>query len=556
MKLKVLVMLGVFVMVLGFQANATTNVPADVPYHTWSDTTKKAPKNWFNLDASEDGVMGVSTERVYRELLKGKKSKTVIVAVIDSGVDEEHEDLKGVMWVNEDEIPGNGKDDDNNGYIDDVHGWNFIGGPNGENVNKDTYEVTRLYGKLKKKYEDADRSSLSKKEKAEYDKYIEVKKAWKKEYDEFNDNYAQIKFVYDMYKGSLKVLQDHLKKEDITDEEFAAIKSEDEEVVNAKGFFENIMQNAGLTFTELGKSLEDYVGYLKGGLEYSFNPDFNPRTIVGDDYSNPNDRFYGNNDVTGPDASHGTHVAGIIAATRGNEIGIDGVADNVRIMAIRAVPDGDERDKDVANAIRYAVDNGATVINMSFGKAFPWDKKAVDDAVKYAYKNDVLLVHAAGNDAKETNNRKNYPSPYRLNKKKPMKNWLEVGALHWKENEVANFSNYGNDMVDLFAPGVDVYSTMPNQEYASMSGTSMASPVVAGVAALIRSYYPDLKAKEVKEILMESVVVDTDDYNKPGSKEKVKLSDLSRTGGVVNAKKAVELAATKSKGLGDKVIKP
>ena len=148
-------------------------------------------------------------------------------------------------------------------------------------------------------------------------------------------------------------------------------------------------------------------------LDYAYNPDYDSRKlIVKDNYADSNERFYGNNDVEGPDALHGTHVAGIVGAVVGNEIGSDGIARNVKLMSVRAVPDGDERDKDVANAIRYAVDNGATIINMSFGKGYSWDKKAVDEAVKYAAKHDVLLVHAAGNSGQNNDKTDNFPNDF------------------------------------------------------------------------------------------------------------------------------------------------
>ncbi|MEZ5059157.1 MAG: S8 family serine peptidase [Saprospiraceae bacterium] len=309
----------------------------------------------------------------------------------------------------------------------------------------------------------------------------------------------------------------------------------------------------GSTFEGLKENLQGGIDYFESKFKYHYNPDFNARTIVGDNYFNTYEKGYGNNDVEGPDAGHGTHVAGIIAASRGNGVGMDGVANSVRIMSVRAVPDGDERDKDVANAIIYAVDNGASVINMSFGKGYSWDKEAVDKAVKYAKKKDVLLIHAAGNDSENNDNTDNFPNDnYEKSgwfSPKKAKNWLEIGALSWKggENSPATFSNYGKENVDLFAPGVDIYSTIPDQTYASFSGTSMASPVTAGVAAVIRSYYPELTAEQVKEVLMESVVPLEFDVMKPGTEEKVPFSDLSVTGGVVNVYKAVFLAS-KTKG--------
>ncbi|HRO72206.1 MAG TPA: S8 family serine peptidase, partial [Saprospiraceae bacterium] len=286
-----------------------------------------------------------------------------------------------------------------------------------------------------------------------------------------------------------------------------------------------------------------------------YNPDFDPRkTIVMDDYNNPRERNYGNNDVTGPDPLHGTHVAGIVGAVRNNNIGMDGVATNVKLMSVRTVPDGDERDKDVANAIRYAVDNGASVINMSFGKGFGTHKDVVDEAVKYAASKDVLLVHAAGNSAQNNDVVASFPNaPYDkktgflfFKKNRMAKNWIEVGALNYKDGEdaAAPFSNYGQTRVDLFAPGMKIYSTMPDNEYAELQGTSMAAPVVAGVAAVIRSVYPKLTAEQVKEAIMKSVTPLNHNVKVPGTKEIQPFSKLSVSGGVVNLYNALVYAST------------
>ena len=508
----------------------------------------EAKDNWFNLDPSSDGVQGVSTERMYKELLAGKKGQTVIVAVIDSGVDAEHEDLKSIMWVNPGEIAGNGKDDDNNGYVDDIHGWNFIGGADGRNVNQDTYEATRLYVKYKKYFEGKDASKLPKKEKAMYDEYQIIK-------TEIEEKQTELEGNVTLYQGLLdgvQALKTALGKDEVTKEDLENFETEDPALIQALGVLKNVLANGG-NLSEVEEQLQGAVDYFQGQFEYGNNPDFDPRSIVGDNYNDSSERYYGNNDVKGPDASHGTHVAGIIAAARGNDLGVKGVADNVRIMSVRAVPDGDERDKDVANAIMYAVDNGASVINMSFGKGYSWDKGVVDKAVKYALKHDVLLVHAAGNSAQDNDTQNNFPNDEFAKKglfgPKEAGNWLEVGALSWKggENAAANFSNYGKKKVDVFAPGVDILSTTPDQGYESFSGTSMASPVTAGVAAVLRSYFPELSAEQVKEVIMASTEATDVKVKKPGSKTLVPFEDLCVTGGVVNAYKAVELAS-KTKG--------
>ena len=511
------------------------------------------PDNWFNLDPSADNVAGVGTERIYKELLKDKRGQTVIVAIIDSGVDAEHEDLKDIMWVNSGEIAGNGKDDDGNGYIDDIHGWNFIGGANG-NVSGDQLEVTRLVKHYGDKFAKLDTNNLSKKDRALFVEYKEMKKV-------VDDNQMKAEQNLQFYQGAVATLtkvKADIGKADIKKDDLLNYKSDDP---NVMGLAQNMARNFGpeTTLTDFLKQLQGGVDYFTSQAASNYNLDFDGRSVVGDNYLDSSERYYGNNDVKGPDASHGTHVAGIVAAMRNNNIGMNGVADDVRIMSVRAVPDGDERDKDVANAIRYAVDNGAKIINMSFGKGYSWDKKVVDDAVKYAARKDVLLVHAAGNSAENTDVANNFPvdvyerrGPFKFLQKKQPNNWLEIGALSWKpgKDKVATFSNYGKVNVDIFSPGVDIYSTTPDNEYDSFSGTSMASPVTAGVAALIRGYFPELKASEVKEILLQSGTSKGSDMVKlPGAEDGDKLvrfDSLSQTGKILNAYNAVKLAQSKT----------
>ncbi len=519
------------------------------------------PQDWFHLDNKADNYYGVSDAKAYKEFLKGKKSTKVIVAVIDSGIDTEHEDLKNVMWVNTKEANGvAGKDDDGNGYIDDVHGWNFIGGKNGE-VGPDNLEVTRIYRKLKPKYEKADVTKLSKKEKIEYALFEKTRDEVKEKYDEANANVAQMAQTKEMLMGAINAMEKALEGKKPTQANIDAVDAgDDKDLGIAKRIFGNIfaqgetVESIDNVKKEITEQIQGGLDYYEGQAKYYYNLDFDPRNIVGDNYDNINERIYGNNEYEGPDALHGTHVGGIIGAERNNNIGMDGVANNVQIMTVRAVPDGDERDKDVANAIRYAVDNGAKVINMSFGKAYSPGKQAVDDAVRYAVKHDVLLIHAAGNSNQDNDVAENYPNDkYKKRgwfwKPKMAKTWIEVGALNYEkgENMVAPFSNYGTNNVDLFAPGMKIYSTLPDNEYRNLQGTSMAAPVVAGVAALVRSYYPNLSAKQVKKILMASSTKVNQQVIKPGTEDKVPFSSLSVSGGIVNAYAALKMAARMSK---------
>ncbi len=509
---------------------------------------KKAPENWFNLDYTINKVNGVSTERAYAELLKNKTSRTVIVGVIDSGVDFEHEDLKDVMWTNTKEIPGNGIDDDKNGYIDDMHGWNFLGGKDGKNVEQETIELTRLLRIYKKRFGEKTESEISSNDKNDFKFYQEIKTAYETEMNEAQQNNMQISFIQQMLESINKKAKEQLKLEKITAKDLENFKAEDARQKQMMGPVTAMLAGAS-DLDALLEQIKEGADYYGNKIKYNLNLEFDPRTIIGDDYANQNERYYGNADCNGPNSLHGTHVAGIIAANRKNNIGIKGVADNVQIMAIRAVPDGDEHDKDVANAIYYAVDNGASVINMSFGKKYSYNKKIVDDAIKYAESKDVLIVHAAGNEALNIDKITHYPCKKFENSKSEASNFIDVGALNWRDSAYvpANFSNYGKKTVDVFAPGVDIYSAKNGVGYINESGTSMASPVTAGVAAVLRSYYPSLTATQIKDIIKKSV---DKRYKKkkiilPGDKEekvKKKFSILSQTGGIVNLYNAVMLA--------------
>lgn len=516
----------------------------------------QAPIDWMHMSSAE-GYYGTNMNQVYSEILKDKKGVPVVVAIIDSGVDIEHEDLKDVIWVNEDEIPDNGLDDDNNGYIDDVYGWNFIGGPDGQNVHHDTYEVTRLYAKLKYKYENADPDKLRKGQKKEYEKFLTYKEEVEKKQSSAKRGLEQMMQTQALFTKAIASFEDKFRDQELSEELLSNVETGgDMQMELGKRAISQILKQIDkpLTLNDIKtlvlSDVQEGIDHYQNQVEYAYNPDFDSRKIVKDNYDDQEERFYGNNDVEGPDALHGTHVAGIVAAARDNGIGMNGIAKNVQIMSVRAVPDGDERDKDVANSIRYAVDNGAKVINMSFGKGYSWNKEVVDDAVKYAAKKDVLLIHAAGNGSQDNDKHDNFPNEnYEksgLFCSKNAKNWIEVGALNYTQDEsmVAPFSNYGKENVDVFAPGMAIYSTIPNDGYQFLQGTSMAAPVVAGVAAALRSYYPALTAKQVKEIILKSSTQMDKQVRKPGSNTEVSFSELSSTGGIIDAKKAFELAAS------------
>jgi subtilisin family serine protease len=504
-----------------------------------------ATQTWHLTPTNASPYYGTGVEKAYMELLDNRSPKEkVIVAIIDSGTDIEHEDLKARIWTNEDEIPGNRVDDDGNGYVDDVSGWNFIGGPDGSHVNKDTYEVTRLYAKLSNKYGDLAADSVSAENEEEYEYYLEIKEAFEQRVQQNQQELNQVEQTSQAIKFAKQTLD--VSSIDSVDAEMLELSSQDNQQMQQAKQIMTYLLNNGATESELAE-LEEYYEHVKGLAEYGLNPDFKPRAIVGDNYEDLENRIYGNNDVIGPTSDHGTHVAGIVGAVRNNDLGAQGIADHIELMVLRTVPDGDERDKDVANSIRYAAENGARVINMSFGKGYSPQKEYVDAAMQFADSLGVLLVSGSGNGSDNVDSTSSYPTRFYKNGGQAV-NYLSVGASSWESDSTlaAGFSNYGNSTVDIFAPGVDVYSTYPNNEYKMNSGTSMASPVVAGVAALIMSYYPELSTTEVKEIILETVTKVDQVVYKPGTTEPIHFSELSVSGGIINAYEALKLAEERS----------
>jgi subtilisin family serine protease len=519
---------GIFLLLLGL---GTTSIAQNA-----NDAKVGLDKQWQNADYATDGKPGVSAAKAYSEIIAGKKQVPVIVAVIDSGTESFHPDLSANLWTNTDEIPSNGIDDDNNGYIDDMHGWSFIGGKEGD-VAQDNLEFTRIYKGLKDRFDGKDASTVSATDKADYEKYLSFKKQYDERLAKAKEEKAQFDGFYPVYMMAHNTMKQLTGKENYTKEDLLAIETKDETTNGLKQMMISLL-DAGMI-----DQIPDWKKHVEETIKYSYNLDFDPRSVVGDDYSNPRERNYGNNHIDGPEADHGTHVGGIIGATH-NNIGMDGICKTAQLMIIRCVPAGDERDKDVANAIRYAVDNGAKVINMSFGKSYSPNKDVVDEAVKYAESKGVLLIHAAGNDNKNLDKSDNFPTKEYLDGGE-CSTWIEVGASGPELSTLAaDFSNYGQKSVDIFSPGVDIYSTVPGSKYKENSGTSMASPVLAGVAATIWSLYPDLTAQQVKTILIESGT----NYGKqkvkiPGeTKKKTKFKKLSKSGKVVNLYSALKMA--------------
>ena len=517
------------------------------------------PKGWHLLDREKDGYYGISLAKAY-EFLKARnlKSKTVIVAVIDSGIDTLHEDLQGVLWVNPKEIPGNGIDDDHDGYVDDVHGWNFLGGKDGSNVKDDAPEEARIYYQFKEKFEDKNFDSVNLNE-GDRESYAMWKTAKKKIMsDDPESSGIDLVMLDRVVKACVKsdsILQKALGKDEYTGSELDAFQPTGNDAKTAKSVLlylfreEHAMEMTNTLFLQ---EFNDELERQEKKVALKSTPPSNYRKdVVKDNENDINDKDYGNTNIMAGDPMHGTHVAGIIGAIRNNAVGIDGVADNVKIMMLRVVPNGDEHDKDIALAIHYASDNGAKVINMSFGKNLSPQKKWVDEAVNYAAGKGVLMVHAAGNDAADIDTVANYPNPNLLFNKSRATNWITVGASSDPAAEpeskgyVASFSNFGKREVDVFAPGTRIYSTLPGgNKYGNLDGTSMATPVVTGVAALILEYFPTLTPAQVKYCIEKSAIHPAEKTRKPGSENQiVSLGEISTSGGLLNAYGAVKLAA-------------
>lgn len=498
-----------------------------------SELTEAQKKTWGHADLITDTIPGMSVDKAYKEIIKNKSGKTVIVAVVDSGMDLEHEDLKDVLWTNKGERPNNGKDDDGNGYIDDIHGYNFLGEAYNEQL-----EYVRM---LRLNVGDA---SLRAKARLKLDE----------EYPKALQNKQQYEQIFQVVKSADEAVKKELGKNSYTKKELAAIEAKTEQMQQHLAVLTQ-MFSYGESIPSVMEELSEGITYFADQVNYNLNKDFDGRTPVGDSPYDLSDKSYGNGNPKNrvDTESHGTHVAGIIAAKRDNGKGVNGVAKNVKLMSVRAVPNGDEYDKDISLAIRYAVDNGAKIINCSFGKSYSPNAQWVYDAIQYAASRDVLIVHAAGNDGDDLDNPENtnYPNDHKYGGSEFANNVITVGALasSYGSKMVASFSNYGKQNVDVFAPGDGIYSTLPNNTYDFQGGTSMAAPAVAGVAALIRSYHPQLSASQVKQIIIQSGLSSKASVIVSGDASNATTFDkVSKSGKMVNAYNALLMAESISKG--------
>jgi cell wall-associated protease len=500
---------------------------------------------WQFLDIEKDTLAGTSLNRAYKEIIKQKKGKPIIVAVIDNYMDIHHEDLKPAIWINKKEIPNNNIDDDHNGYVDDVNGWNFLGNKDEDLLYANT-ESTRILKILEKKYPNFLNFNGNKIDSL---LYIKTTNRYRKDKEEVDQLKVQMSNYLVKYRNGLKDLQKSFNKNKFTLSQFDSLYKIN---INNNSLVESILfmrevYRLGKTYESLKK---DSIK-IENQYKTTYKEGYYDRSLLGDNEFDLKYNKYGSNNMWKNIAlnHHGTIVAGIIAANRANKIGVEGFGDQIKIMPIRTTPSGgSEHDKDVSLAIRYAVDNGAKIINMSFGKTSSAYPQLIKEAILFAEINDVLIVAAAGNNSSDNDIEPFYPIDYDINTGvEYCNNFIKVAAITTDADQyfLASFTNYGKKTVDIFAPGYFLKTTYPENRYAYLDGTSMATPIVCGVAAVIRSYYPKLTASQVKQIILDSgVAYDNLKVQVPGEKEGIlkPFSELSKSGKVVNVYNAMIMA--------------
>lgn len=507
----------------------------------------KSTKNWLHLDIQLDSVPGISLRRAYDSILKDQKGNTIIVAVLDTELDINHIELKNKIWINKNEIPNNGKDDDGNGYIDDVHGWNFLGINKDKSLHFANSEIVRFLRNFKTDHQTNNKSSdtIS----TQHKRYINLEKDYQKRVESLKKDQEYGDFLVDNYPKSKALLKEIFPKENYTVKQLDSLDAIYSKTDKKKA--DLIFYMADFIRYDLSVSyIQNYKYTADGKRNKSYNLKYYDRDLLNDREENLSYTNYGNPSISSDlhISEHGTIVSGLIAADRDNQTGIKGIMKEVKIMPLKVSPiGGSVHDKDIALAIKYAVDHGAKVINMSFGKNLSKNKKWVEDAIKYAASKDVLIVSSAGNSNKNLDVVENYPNDQEFSKPEIASNFIKVGAIGWNPNKSfkSYFSNYGKSQVDLFAPGENIKTTKPFDSFKTDSGTSLSAAITSGVAGLIFSYYPELSASEVKRILMESGILCTIPVNIApyGEKEKlVPFNELSKSGRVLNAYNALLLA--------------
>lgn len=531
---------------------------------------KQSDLDWYNCSFGEDGVYGAEVNKAY-EFLKGKKvKKRPVVALIGTGLDVEHEDLKQAIWVNPGE-QADGKDRDKNGFIDDINGWNFLGGKNGQVMERLIQEGDREFLRLKDKYADyitsngeffkiidGKRVKVSAPENlSEYSYYKNVvmpESQLARIYGGWNMAYVIAeygqKFKEDLrakFPGQRITLQEfqtcydpNAPQDTLSDVTFTLIatafqlyKTDDLDFVYK-------------TFVETGvaRGKESYEEALKA---YGYD---GRKDIVGDDYLNINDNKYGNNVLLTSDAGLGTMQGGIIGGKRGNGLGNDGIMDEAEIMALRVTASGGEPYiKDMVLAIRYAADHGVDIIVLPQQNTLYPDgqKEWMIEALRYAESKGILVIVPAWELSQDLAKQTFYPNR-RMTGDKELTNLMVISSSDKEGNPSLN-ANYGAKELDLFAPGINIYSAYTGDTYQIGSGVGLASASVAGVAALIKAYYPHLTGSQIRDILLESVTsrkgVEVEKGIEVDGKQTQDLflfDDLCLSGGILNAYQAIMAA--------------
>ncbi|VXB50645.1 conserved hypothetical protein [Flavobacterium sp. 9AF] len=513
---------------------------------------------WYQRDLEKDSIFGISLIRLYEENRLLQTKSEIIVATLDTQIDLNHNDLLGQIWVNKKEIPNNGIDDDKNGYIDDINGWNFLGTIGRHHTSRNNYEYVKIVRENKNAYENNTLDSLERKE---YKRALDY-------YNNANNYYkpylSSLKYAKEVFKLALDSLNYYYPNNNFKYKEldsiYNSIKKGDIRTFN------QIREASAKDFTALVFTLKslyqlNYSNYeqidenekmLDSIVNSNLNIYLKERRYIGDNV-NELSKSYGNPllNIYDRQLNHNTEVSGVIAANRNNKKGIKGFSNNIKIMPICIANNGSEHDKDIANGIYYAVNNGAKIINMSFGKEFSIHKKWVFDAIKYAESKKVLIIHCAGNNSMNIDFNPFYPSDFDYFKSEEnVENFINVGSISKRTDNtlVSPFSNYGKNNVDLFAPGEDIYVAIKNSNYGYDSGTSLAAPMVSGTAALIWLYYPNLTVQEVKKIILESGVTIDKMVVKPGAEnELVHFSELCKSGKILNTYNAMKMAEEMSR---------
>jgi cell wall-associated protease len=518
---------------------------------------------WYQKDLTEDSIPGISLDKFYKENKNKPKLKSIIVAVIDTQLDINHKDIQGQIWTNPKEIPNNKIDDDHNGYIDDVNGWSFIGTKSGNYIVWGNFEYVRFVREWDSIFKNKKETEIKANDIANYNEYQRALKILDKNKTYYENWLKSLKYSLKIYPKAKDTLKHYFPKENYTYKQLDSMYKKYK--INNKTFWQmrdNNDQDFGALIYQVMTKIQNNTNSLEKLLDNetqidsvvnkNLNIDYDERVYIGD---NPKilEKGYGNNKISAnikgirAIQDHNTEVSGIIAANRENNIGIKGFSNSIKIMPLNISPSGDEHDKDIAMAIRYAVDNGAKVINMSFGKEFSVHKEWVHEAFKYAEVHNVLIVHVAGNNSLNADENPYYPNDIAFDGTGEVcNNFINVGSISQKADStfVSKFSNYGKKNVDIFAPGDNIYTTLPNNKYDFDSGTSLAGPMVSGTAALIWLYYPKLTAPQVKQIILDSGVLYDIEVIVPGTRDKkIKFSELSKSGKVVNVYNAMMMAS-------------